>query len=643
MKTEHKRFKLWALLFCFAAALSACGGAEDPASTETVAAVAETTAAQTDGSAETSAAVAADSPVPATYEDEDLAADWSAENPTAIDLNAEAGPVKITAAGTFVLSGKLSDGGVVVEVSNEEKVRIVLNGADIRNASGPAIEIVEAEKVFLTLQEGSNNVVSDGSTYADTAEDAPNAAVYSKADLVVNGSGSLVVQGNYKDGLTSRDDLKIVSGSIEVHATDDGVVGRDLLAVKDGSLTVEAGGDGLKSTNDTEEGRGNIAIEGGAFVIDAGGDGLQAAVSVRVDGGSFDIVSGGGSANGEVHTDDQAWGIGMGARQPSESTAPSATATATTATATTTAADATDAASMKGVKAASHIVATAGTIAIDSADDAIHSNGSIAIGGGEWNVSSGDDGLHADASIVVEGGNLVIAKSYEGIESAVVTIAGGDVRVAADDDGVNVAGGNDGSSAGGRPGEDAFAGSGDYKLVITGGTLIVDAEGDGLDSNGSIEMSGGTVVVYGPTSAGNGALDYNGSFELSGGSLVAAGSAGMASAPSDGSTQASILMTFPQTQAAGTTVRVEDASGKEVAAVAPTKAFQTIAISSSGLQQGGAYTLYTGDTEIVSFEIAQSVTWLNESGVTEAQSGGPGGFGGGRRPAGGERPASPQP
>ncbi|TLS49147.1 carbohydrate-binding domain-containing protein [Paenibacillus antri] len=627
---ENKRFKLWALLLCFATALSACGGDEDPTSTSAAAAVAETAAAQANGSAETSAVVAADLPAQAAYEEEDLAADWSAESPTAIDLNAEAGPVRITAAGTYALSGKLSDGGIVVEVSNEEKVRLVLNGADIHNENGAAIRIVEAEKVFLTLQEGTENVVSDGETYADMAEDAPNAAVYSKADLVVNGTGSLVVQGNYKDGLSSRDDLKIVSGAIEVHAADDGVVGRDVLAVKDGSLTVEAGGDGLKSTNDAEEGRGNIAIEGGAFVIDAGGDGLQAAASVRVDGGSFDIVSGGGSANGEAHTDDQAWGKGMGARQPAESAAPSATAT--------------DAVSMKGIKAASHIVATAGTFSIDSADDAIHSNGTIAIGGGELSVSSGDDGLHADASIVIEGGSLVIAKSYEGIESAVVAIAGGDVRVAADDDGVNVAGGNDGSSAGGRPGVDTFAETGDYKLVITGGALIVDAEGDGLDSNGSIEMSGGAVVVYGPTSAGNGALDYNGSFELKGGTLVAAGSSGMASAPSDVSTQASILMTFPQTQAAGTTVRLEDAAGNEIAAVAPTKEFRTIIVSSPEMKLGESYILYSGGSEIVSFEVSQSVTWLNETGATEAQSGGPGGFGGGgRRPSLGERPTPPQP
>src|SRR5690606_7742970 len=160
-----------------------------------------------------------------------------------------------------------------------------------------------------------------------------------------------------------------------------------------------------------------------------------------------------------------------------------------------------------------------------------------------------------------------IAESYEGIEGLVITVQGGDVRITASDDGINVAGGNDGSGIGRRG--DAFAALEGALLSIQGGDITVDAGGDGLDSNGSITMSGGRVIVDGPTMAGNGALDYNGNFEMTGGFLAAAGSAGMVQGPPASSPQASIVMTFSATQAAGTKVRLADDSGQAVAEAAP--------------------------------------------------------------------------
>lgn len=189
----------------------------------------------------------------------------------------------------------------------------------------------------------------------------------------------------------------------------------------------------------------------------------------------------------------------------------------------------------------------------------------------------------------------------------------------------------------GRPGENTFAASSSKMLTISGGTIVVNASGDGLDSNGSIQMSGGTVYVSGPTSNGNGVLDYDGTFEVSGGLLVATGSTGMAQSPTDRSTQASIVMSYSQTQAAGTVVRLEDESGNEIASFAPAKDYQMVVVSAPELKQGSAYTLYSGETKVVSFETASVVTWLNESGVTEAQAGHFGGGGG----FGGARPARP--
>ncbi|TNJ64219.1 carbohydrate-binding domain-containing protein [Paenibacillus hemerocallicola] len=607
------------------AVLSACSStAIEPSATQSDSGTATTTPAKTvNESVSSQAQASSDLPGKVKYEDDDYATDWTKANPTMIRLNGTAASidgsgaeatdksVAITAAGTYVFSGKWDEGQVVVDVPDTETVRLVLNGVNIQSVDRAPIYIKEAEKAIITLPEGTENIVSDGETYAtaDVSDDEPNAAVFSKADLTVNGTGKLIVHGNYNNGVTSKDDLKITGGTIEVHAADDGLMGRDLVAVKDGTITIEAGGDGIKSTNDTEQSKGNIAIEGGSFDIKAGSDGIQSAASLRIDGGTYAIVSGGGSANGTKKSgDDQKGQLGK------QDTGRQAAAT--------------DSKSAKALKAASSITVNAGTFAIDSADDAVHSNGSIAIAGGELRITSGDDGIHADVSIAITGGSIDIVKSYEGIESAEITIADGDIRITASDDGVNVAGGNDGSSIGGRSGQNQFSASGSIKLVINGGSITVDAAGDGLDANGSIVMTGGNVTVNGPTASNNGSLDYDGTFELSGGFLVAAGSAGMAAAPSESSGQLSLLMKYSQSQKAGSTVVLKDGDGNVVATFAPTKAYQSVVISSPDLNKDTTYTLYSGDTKVVDFKISNAVTWLSESGVTAAGSGGRGGPGG---------------
>jgi hypothetical protein len=277
----------------------------------------------------------------------------------------------------------------------------------------------------------------------------------------------------------------------------------------------------------------------------------------------------------------------------------------------------------------------------------------VTITGGKLAIAAGDDGIHGDSAVLTKGGNIAISKSYEGIESAVITIAAGDIKVNASDDGINIGGGNDGSNP-----DMQSTTTGNNLLSIKGGNVYVNAQGDGLDSNGSISMTAGTVMVSGPTNAGNGALDYNNTFEMTGGFLIATGSAGMAQAPSDSSKQYSIQMTYPETQSAGTIVHLEDSKGNTIATFAPEKDYQTAVITSPKLEKGGKYTLYTGGsatgseanglytdgkysggTKVVEFTIADSVTWLNESGITTAQTGGPGG--GGRGPAGGGGQAPP--
>ncbi|WP_134683643.1 carbohydrate-binding domain-containing protein [Brevibacillus migulae] len=572
-------------------------------------------------------------------EDNDSYTDFNTDSANQIQLNgntasvqgsgaeAKEGSVTIQKAGTYVVSGSLADGQIVVDVPDKGVVRLVLNGVNIQNSDSSPIYVKQAGKTIISLPEGTENIISDGKTYAksDASTDVPNAAIYSDNDLTFNGTGKLIVRGNYNNGITSKDDLKIMGGTYEVHAIDDAIMGRDLVAVKDGTITVEAGGDGIKTTYDTDTEKGYVALEAGTYTITSGSDGIQASQSVLIDGGTYTIVSGGGSQNGEVkRTDDRG--------RPGEMAAAPSTAESSE----------TDTKSAKGIKAAGNLIVNNGTFQIDSADDSVHSNHGITINGGQFAIISGDDGIHADTAITVAGGTIDISKSYEGIESANITLANGEIHVTASDDGINVGGGNDGSSINGRPGQNQFstADSGNRKLTITGGHITVDSEGDGLDANGSIAMSGGTVIVSGPTSNGNGALDYDSTFQMSGGTLIAAGSAGMAQGPSEESAQNAIVMTYPETQKAGTLVHLQDSTGKTIATFAPAKDYETVVISLPELKKDATYTLYSGGaangspvdglydggtyeggTKVVEFTTSSNVTWVNESGVTTARSG----------------------
>ncbi len=403
------------------------------------------------------------------------------------------------------------------------------------------------------------------------------------------------------------------------------------MAVRDGDITIEATGAGIQSNNDEDAQKGFVLIEGGRVDIAAGEDGIQGETQVYIAGGEYNITTGGGSQNGVSHT---SGGFGQ-SMQPGDA-----------------AATAQDSASAKGIKAAGAITITGGSLRIESSDDAIHSNNSIQITGGTIYISSGDDGIHADTKIEIAGGSIEIAKSYEGIESASIDISAGDIRITASDDGINIAGGNDASAMGGRPGQNSFNSSGGDQLTISGGYIAVIASGDGLDANGSIEMSGGTVIVSGPTGSGNGALDYDGSFAITGGLLVAAGSSGMAQAPGSGSTQNLVMITFDSPLPAGTAVQIQGDKGEAILTYVSDKQFQTLVFSSPSLQQGVTYTvdyggavngsekdgLYTGGGYIsgpvyTSFTVSNAVTYAGAS--AGGQMGG-GQFGGGR-PAGGQR------
>jgi hypothetical protein len=541
--------------------------------------------------------------------------------------------ITITSAGMYSISGNLDDGQIIVNTEDKETVRLVLNGVDIACSTSTPIYVINAEKTVITLADGTENYVTDGDSYIfeDTESDEPNAAVFSKDDLTINGNGSLTVNANYNNGITSKDDLKITGGNIIVNAVNDGIKGKDSIAVKDGIITVNAGGDGMQSHNDEDPEKGYVSIEDGTLNITAGADGIQAATGILIEDGNITISSGGGSINSSDKNDWGMWGKKNDSNESSD--------------------DNSDAVSAKGIKAAVDVTIENGTINIDSSDDSIHSNSSLRINGGNITLTSGDDGIHSDSTLEINGGELNITKSYEGIESAILTFNEGNIHLVASDDGINAAGGNDGSSMNGRPGQNNFNASMDYHTYINGGYIFIEARGDGIDSNGLIDMTGGVALVNGPTSNGNGALDYAGAFNITGGFFVAAGSSGMAQAPSTSSTQYSVMHNFASVQTAGTMVHIESEDGEEILTFVPTKEYQSVVFSSPELENEVTYIVYTGGnstgtvidglysdgtyiagTEITSFTIS--------SIVTGARGGGPGG-GGPRGGPGGGRVGDP--
>lgn len=628
---------LWASVLCIA--LVACAGqtVESPALVVTQPTRESNTAVSTQPTPVTTL-----NPIIVKYDDDDLGSNVTNSATSLIKLEGDSisldgsgatvdgSVVTITSAGTYSVSGVLNDGQIIVDTQDEETVVLVLNGAHITCSTSAPIYVVNAEKVVITLADGTENDVTDRDSYILESADSnePNAAIFSHDDLTINGNGSLTVNANYNNGIAGRDNLKITGGSITINAVNDGLKGKDSLAIKDGTIVVNAGGDGLRADNDQDVEKGYISIEGGTLNIAAGMDGIQAETRLWVSGGSVAVVSGGGSINGSTKADWGNWSWGNNSN------------------------DADSANSAKGLKAGVDVTITGGTINIDSSDDAIHSNDHIAIGGGEIFVSSGDDGVHSDATLEISGGRLTIAQSYEGLESAIITINDGTIRIAASDDGINVAGGADGSSVNGRPGQNDFAAIGNYYLYINGGYIYVDAGGDGLDSNGSITMAQGVVLVNGPTNNGNGAIDYMGTFNITGGFLVAAGSAGMAEAPSLSSNQYSMIYNFVSPLAAGTMLHIQTQNGQDILTFVPTKTYQSVVVSSPALENGLTCLIYTGGSSTGTvtdglysggtYTAGTQVTSLTISSIVTGEGafggGFPGGPGGGRTRPGGGRP-----
>lgn len=493
--------------------------------------------------------------------------------------------VTISKAGYYYLSGSCPDGQLIIDCGKDDDVFIVLESLELTCTTGPAIYCKKADKLTITLGNGSTNTLSDGNGYpAETAEET-GAAVFSQDTLVINGTGTLNVNGVYKDGIKSKDGLKLCGGVISVTAAEDGLIGKDYLLAAGGSVTVNSGLDGLKSTNSSDPEKGCITISGGTLDLTCGNDGIQAETDLNISGGTIEITTGGGSASVE-HTSSggHQWGDFHGGRDGFDFSE-------------LTSSDGSNAESMKGLKAGSSINITGGTIRADCADDTVHSNGTITINGGNFELSSGDDGIHADKTLTVTKGEINISTSYEGLEACGIEISGGVISLRATDDGLNAS--------------DSDTNDITPYISISGGSITSNADGDGIDSNGTISMSGGTLVVFGPTSGADGALDYDMSFAMSGGTLIALGSSRMAQAPS---TLSQPCISIYADVSADSSIDVRDADGNVIISTITPKKCESLIFSTSEFVSGKTYTVHADDETIATVTATDGVAGGGASG-----------------------------
>ena len=519
----------------------------------------------------------------------DRDSDWDSAGATRITLSGErayvsgggayvqGGSVVIAQAGRYVLSGTLTDGSVIVSADSSDKVWLLLDGADISRSDDACLRVEQADKVFLTLAPGTENRMTSGAEYSETAlNDNTGGTIYSRDDLTINGSGSLTVTAAYKHGIDVNDELVITGGKITVDAPQDAIHVNDGFCLEKASLILRGGDEGINVQGPDSL----LYIASGSVDIESGGAALKSATDMRVEGGS---------------------------------------------------------------------------ITLDSEADGLHSEGSIAIEGGRFELRAGDDGIHADSAVTISGGSVLISECYEGIEALTIDISGGEIELYPTDDGLNA---NGGVSFGPGPGmfmqrvsgTDESANS-DTWIHISGGSLtVVNAnarDADGLDSNGDIVISGGTIRVSLNASGSNDAIDYGsesgGSCVVTGGQFVACGSSAMAEGFSDSSTQCAVLYNLGYSAEAGSTVTVKDAAGRELLSYTVPCAFSSVSLSSPDMKLGETYTVTVGDKE-------QEITLDSVSTIVGSTSGGMGGMGGwGRdqrdsadgseRPENGERPA----
>ena len=538
------------------------------------------------------------------FTERDKKAEYEASKAVTIQLNgtsatASSNSVQINGStviikeeATYVISGSLS-GMLVVDAPDTAKVQLVLNGVDITSATSAALYILVADKVFVTLADGTANTLANGGSFVAVDDNSMDGALFSKQDLTLNGAGALTVTSPAGHGIVCKDDLVITGGTYVVNSASHGIDANDSVRVAQANITIDAGKDAIHCENSDDATKGFIYISNGTIKAEAEGDGIAASAYMQIADGTIDLLVGGGSENGSKAHSDHFGGFmggGHGGGRPGGMGPGNSPIAGTEENST----------SMKGLKAANSMLIRGGNITINSADDAIHSDVSLTINGGTFTIASGDDAIHAEDTLTVTAGKIDISESYEGLEALHIDVRGGDIKVVASDDGLNAAGGTDqsgteggrdgmfgggpGGMGGGRPGGGGFggmSGNSNGSIQVSGGNLYINSSGDGLDANGTLEISGGYIVVVGPTQGDTATLDYDQSGMITGGTFIGTGAAGMAQTFSD-SDQGVIALQVGN-QSAGTQIILKDKNGNAILTHTPELNFAVVILSSPEL------------------------------------------------------------
>ena len=505
-------------------------------------------------------------------------------------VNISDNKIIITEEATYLVSGTLNDGMLIINADDKAKIHLVFDNVTINSETSAPIYILEADKVFLTLASDSENKLSNGGEFIAIDDNNIDGTIFSKQDLTINGSGTLDITSPSGHGIVCKDDFVLTSGTYSITSASHGIDANDSVRIANATVSIDSGKDGIHAENNDDASLGFVYVESGVFNIESEGDGISSASFMTINDGSFDIISGGGSVNSSKQSSDYYGGY-MGDRHQGAHEISSSNSTD-------------DSTSIKALKSTGELTIKNGTFNIDSADDSIHGNASVYIYNGNFNIASGDDGFHADESLIIEAGTINISESYEGLEALDVEINGGNISLAATDDGINAAGGTDDSGYGGNRGGDQFGGHGgpggmggssvsNGSIKITDGEIYINASGDGIDANGSLSVSGGYTIVCGPTQGDTATLDYDTSAEITGGTFIGTGASGMAQTFSS-SSQGLISLSVGN-QSAGTNITIKDSSGNVLVSYEPELSYAVVIISTPEMVSGESYTVSVGN------------------------------------------------
>ena len=405
--------------------------------------------------------------------------------------------ILISEAGTYYISGTLENGQIIIDADNSSDIQLILNDVSINSNYSAAIYVSQASNLNITTNSDSELTVNANISSSDNTIDG---VIFSKSDLTFDGSATLTIKSEYIHGIVGKDDIEFLDGSYEIEVGKDGIQANDSVSIIDSTMNILVSNDGIQVKNDENTDKGYVYLENsniilntgedgisasnyvevisGEYTIDSNLDGIQADSYINIVDGSFDITTGGGY-QGVLNIITVGEGSGGSISETDKLTD-----------------------SMKAIKG-NDITVIDGEIVISSYEDGFNADNDILINGGNILINAGDEAITAKNSLIINNGVINIENGYEGLEAVDITINGGDTTINVLDDGIN--------------------GGESYSLVtIAGGDLKVTSQGDGLDSNGDMIISGGNIIldVSAIYTGGDGNVDVSGTLTYTGGTIV---------------------------------------------------------------------------------------------------------------------------